>query len=246
MSKPPSAPWWAWPAMLSLDGPLFVLFSRAAVCGLSSVRRADTAFVLSLVWIGYATDRWLDVRHDADACTWRHASAGRHGPWIFAVATGAGLCSLLAGVRLSDLWPEGPVRWWPLICAAILCARWLGLGWFLRSLGIACLMSMFAGWGEHPAFLDLVCVALIAMSNLAAIRLAERTEERTVFWSQAFLTIGVAVLAILRPCALTIASAAGMGLLCVMGAAPARNVERRRALVDAATFFVFASAIAFS
>ena len=246
MPKPPSAPWWAWPAMWSLDGPLFVLLSRAAVCGLSSVRRADTAFVLSLVWIGYATDRWLDARHDDDASTWRHASAGRHGPWIFAVAIGAGLCSLLVGVRLSDLWPEGPVRWWPLICAAILCARWLGLGWFLRALGIACLMSMFAGWGERPAFLDLVCVALVAMSNLAAIRLAERPEDRTAFWSQAFLAAGGIVLAMLRPGALTIASSAGMGLLCVMGAIPAGDAERRRALVDAVTFCVFAAAIAFS
>ena len=87
------APWWAWPAMLSLDGVAFVVLARElAVPG--SLWTLGTLTTAWLLWCGYALDRTLDARwFPASTRTWRHRFHARHG-WTF-LAIGAATAAVL-------------------------------------------------------------------------------------------------------------------------------------------------------
>lgn len=237
MAAPSPAPWWAWPAMLCLDGPAFVVLARFALRP-SDVMTADTVLIGAMVWAGYVADRWLDARHDADVATWRHGSARRRGPWLFALAVATGLWAAAAGASVGALGaallgPSG--RWLPLAVAAIFCGRWLGIGWLPRSLGVAWLMCAFVGWGGDLPTAITTSIALLVLANLTAIRRAEQPGGRGLAWWAGVLFALALTTALVAPAGLSWAVAVAAGLLWVVGAGSGYHAERRRAIVDAAT-----------
>ena len=245
MATSATAPWWARPTMLSLDGPAFVLLARAALGRAWPAHFADTVLVMALVWAGYVTDRWMDARYDDDSRTWRHDASRRHAPLILGLAVLVGLLAALTGAQLAALW-SGVLSWgglWLLLgVGAIFCGRWLRLGWFVRALCVAGLMAAFVGWGEAWSRMSLACVAVLAFANLAAIRRAERPQERGMGWLLGLATGTALIFALSRPDALTLTVAAATGLLGMLGAGSGQHAERRRAIIDAVTFLALGAA----
>ena len=244
MAAPSPAPWWARPTMASLDGPAFVVLARYGLRP-SPPRAADTVLIGALVWAGYVADRWLDARHDADTATWRHGSARRLGPWLFALALLLGLAAVSAGASVGALWLAviGPFgRWLPLGVAVIFCGRWLRVGWPVRSLCVAWLMCALACWRADWPAAATMSVALLALANLTAIRRAERPGEHGLAWWACAVFALALTTTLVAPSALSLAVAAVTGLLCLFGAGSGRHAERRRAIVDAVTLLALGAA----
>lgn len=244
MAPPAPAPWWARPTMLSLDGPAFVVFARAAVGRPASSRFADTLLVCALVWAGYLLDRWIDARYDGEVRTWRHVCAGRLGPALMLLAGFVGLGAVLGGARVPSTWAEalsGSAPWLPLGMAAIFGGRWLRIGWTGRAWCVVWLLVALAGWSEAWSPTSQAAVALLAFANLVAIRRAEHPTERGPRAWLAATAVGAAAVAWISPGSLTIGAAAGVGVLMLLGAGGGRHAERRRAIVDVVTFLALAA-----
>lgn len=100
------APWWAWPAMVSLDGVAFVLLARELAAP-GSCWTLGTLATAWLLWCGCGLERWLDARwFPASTHTWRHRFHARHG-WTF-LAVGA---LTAAALFIALIWagPDGEV-----------------------------------------------------------------------------------------------------------------------------------------
>jgi len=177
------APWWAWPAMLSLDGVAFVVLARELAAP-GSLWSLGTLTVVWLLWCGYALDRWLDARwFPASADTWRHRFHARHG-WTllaFGAFTGAALFLAFAYARPGDL-PAPRTRVFSPFdlrqaaggLVVIFCARWLTEAWALRIGMVALLLASFVvGPMPSPTVAALLAVFLLAATNLLAHRRLE-------------------------------------------------------------------------
>jgi len=176
------APWWAWPAMLSLDGVAFVLFARElAVPG--SLWTLGTLTTAWLLWCGYALDRTLDAHwFPASTRTWRHRFHARHGWTLLAIgaATAAVLFLALAwaGPEALPVTHDGLLRFNFRAAAGglvvIFCARWLTEVWALRIGLVALLLASFAvSPMPNPSLAAFLAVFLLAATNLLAHRRIE-------------------------------------------------------------------------
>lgn len=181
------APWWAWPAMLSLDGVAFVVLARelAAPGTLWTLGTLTTAWLL---WCGYALDRTLDARwFPASTQTWRHRFHARHG-WTFlavgALTGGALFIALIwagpdgevsvGGRFFEGLDPQGTASG----LVVIFCARWLTEVWALRIGLVALLLASFAVSPlPNPSLAAYLAVFLLAATNLLAHRRIEGCPE---------------------------------------------------------------------
>ncbi len=180
------APWWAWPAMLSLDGVAFVLLARElAVPGpLWTLGTLTTAWLL---WCGYALDRTLDAHwFPASSQTWRHRFHARHGWTLLAIgaATAAVLFLALARADPEDLPATRrgllPFNLRPAAggLVVIFCARWLTEVWALRIGLVALLLASFAvSPMPNPSLAAYLAVFLLAATNLLAHRRIEGCPE---------------------------------------------------------------------
>lgn len=88
-----------WLTILSLDAPLVAIAWQAlfAATNGSRLRWEQRAVLFASVWLGYAADRWLDARRDADAQSARHRWHRRHSHWLVLAWTGV----LAAAVTLA-------------------------------------------------------------------------------------------------------------------------------------------------
>jgi len=181
------APWWAWPAMLSLDGVAFVVLARELAAP-GSLWSLGTLTVVWLLWCGYALDRWLDARwFPTSTRTWRHRFHARHGWTFLAVGAFSGAAIFLAlgwagpdvtaGVgRLGfrSLGLQGAAGGLVLI----FCGRWFAEAWALRLVLVALLIAVFSvGPLPHPSVAALLAVFLLAATNLLAHRRLEQGPE---------------------------------------------------------------------
>jgi hypothetical protein len=180
------APWWAWPAMLSLDGVAFVLLARElAVPG--SLWTLGTLTTAWLLWCGYALDRTLDAHwFPASRQTWRHRFHARHGWTLLAIgaATAAVLFLALARADPEDLPATRrgllPFNLRPAAggLVVIFCARWLTEVWALRIGLVALLLASFAvSPMPNPSLAAYLAVFLLAATNLLAHRRIEGCPE---------------------------------------------------------------------
>ncbi len=180
------APWWAWPAMLSLDGVAFVLLARElAVPG--SLWTLGTLTTAWLLWCGYALDRTLDAHwFPASSQTWRHRFHARHGWTLLAIgaATAAVLFLALARAEPEDLPATRrgllPFNLRPAAggLVVIFCARWLTEVWALRIGLVALLLASFAvSPMPNPSLAAYLAVFLLAATNLLAHRRIEGCPE---------------------------------------------------------------------
>ncbi len=180
------APWWAWPAMLSLDGVAFVLLARElAVPG--SLWTLGTLTTAWLLWCGYALDRTLDAHwFPASTQTWRHRFHARHGWTLLAIgaATAAVLFLALARADPEDLPATRrgllPFNLRPAAggLVVIFCARWLTEVWALRIGLVALLLASFAvSPMPNPSLAAYLAVFLLAATNLLAHRRIEGCPE---------------------------------------------------------------------
>lgn len=177
------APWWAWPAMLSLDGVAFVVLARElAVPG--SLWTLGTLTTAWLLWCGYALDRTLDARwFPASTQTWRHRFHARH-DWTFlavgALTGGALFIALIwagpdgevpgGGRFFQGLDPQGAASG----LVVIFCARWLTEVWALRIGLVALLLASFAASPmPNLSIAAYLAVFLLAATNLLAHRRIE-------------------------------------------------------------------------
>lgn len=248
------APWWAWPAMLSLDGVAFVVLARelAAPGSLWTLGTLTTAWLL---WCGYALDRTLDARwFPASTQTWRHRFHARHGWTLLAIgaATAAVLFLALAwagpdgkvpvGVRFfKGLDPQGVASG----LVVIFCARWLTEVWALRIGLVALLLASFAvSPMPNPSLAAYLAVFLLAATNLLAHRRIEVGPETS--WDR-FIP-GLAAVGCLA--CLLLGSAADRWLCgaCLVGvltlgwqpASSGADPEYRRATIDGGVLIVLA------
>ncbi len=180
------APWWAWPAMLSLDGVAFVLLARElAVPG--SLWTLGTLTTAWLLWCGYALDRTLDAHwFPASTQTWRHRFHARHGWTLLAIgaATAAVLFLALARADPEDLPATRrgllPFNLRPAAggLVVIFCARWLTEVWALRIGLVALLLASFTvSPMPNPSLAAYLAVFLLAATNLLAHRRIEGCPE---------------------------------------------------------------------
>ena len=246
MKASPTPPWWARLAMMSLDGPVFVLLARLAGGRGQHERPFDMMLIGALVWAGYVADRWLDARLEAEAPTWRHQAARRHGPFFLLAAGVLVLAAMFAGARPFVIW-SGIFRWvgggLPIGLVAIYCGRWLYFGWLVRALCVAWLMAACAGWGESWTFTDFTSVMILGFANLAAIRRAEVPTDRFMAPLPAWVALAAAVHFAFAPAVLYGATMGGALTIWVMGGGSGRWPERRRAAIDAVTFAALATAL---
>ena len=248
------APWWAWPAMLSLDGVAFVLFARElAVPG--SLWTLGTLTTAWLLWCGYALDRTLDARwFPASTQTWRHRFHARHG-WTFlavgALTGGALFIALIwagpdgevpVGGRLfKGLDPQGAASG----LVVIFCARWLTEVWALRIGLVALLLATFAiGPMPNPSVAALLAVCLLAATNLLAHRRLEVGPEtswdRFIPWLAAAGCLACLLLGSAAARWLCGACLVGILTLCRQPVSSAEDPEYRRASIDGGVLIVLA------
>ena len=248
------APWWAWPAMLSLDGVAFVVLARelAAPGSLWTLGTLTTAWLL---WCGYALDRTLDARwFPASTQTWRHRFHARHGWTLLAIgaATAAVLFLALAwagpdgkvpvGVRFfKGLDPQGVASG----LVVIFCARWLTEVWALRIGLVALLLASFAvSPMPNPSLAAYLAVFLLAATNLLAHRRIEVGPETS--WDR-FIP-GLAAVGCLACLLLGSADARWLCGACLVGvltlgwqpASSGADPEYRRAAIDGGVLIVLA------
>lgn len=181
------APWWAWPAMLSLDGVAFVVLARElAVPG--SLGTLGTLTTAWLLWCGYALERCLDARwFPASTRTWRHRFHARHAWTFLAVGAFSGAAIFVALGRAGPDVTVGAgrlgARSLDLRSAAgglvlIFCGRWFAEAWALRLVLVALLIAVFSvGPLPHPSVAALLAVFLLAATNLLAHRRIEQGPE---------------------------------------------------------------------
>lgn len=248
------APWWAWPAMLSLDGVAFVLFARElAVPG--SLWTLGTLTTAWLLWCGYALDRTLDARwFPASTQTWRHRFHARHG-WTFlavgALTGGALFIALIwagpdgevpvGGRFFKGLDPQGAASG----LVVIFCARWLTEVWALRIGLVALLLATFAiGPMPNPSVAALLAVCLLAATNLLAHRRLEVGPEtswdRFIPWLAAAGCLACLLLGSAAARWLCGACLVGILTLCRQPVSSAEDPEYRRASIDGGVLIVLA------
>ncbi len=248
------APWWAWPAMLSLDGVAFVLLARElAVPGpLWTLGTLTTAWLL---WCGYALDRTLDAHwFPASSQTWRHRFHARHGWTLLAIgaATAAVLFLALARADPEDLPATRrgllPFNLRPAAggLVVIFCARWLTEVWALRIGLVALLLASFAvSPMPNPSLAAYLAVFLLAATNLLAHRRIEVGPETS--WDR-FLP-GLAAAGCLACLLLGSADARWLCGACLVGiltlgwlpVSSEEDSEYRRASLDGAVLLVLSA-----
>lgn len=248
------APWWAWPAMLSLDGVAFVVLARELAAP-GSAWTWGTATTVWLVWCGYVLDRTLDAAwFPAATQTWRHRFHARHG-WTL-LAIGAGIAAVLF---LALAWADPAGRPAPRAqillpfdtrqaaggLVVIFCARWLTEVWALRIGLVALLLASFA---VHPlpdsSIAALLAVFLLVATNLLAHRRIEVGLEAS--WDRFILWLAIAgcVACLLLGSAderwLCGACLGGVLTLCWEPASSGPDPEYRRASIDGGVLIVLA------
>ena len=249
------APWWAWPAMLSLDGVAFVaLAGELAMPG--SLWTLQTATSLWLVWCGYTLDRTLDTRwFPAAAQTWRHRFHARHGWTLLAIGALSGAVLFLA---LTWANPESlsadrlRVGFWfdPQSAASglmvIFCARWLTEFWALRIALVALVLASFAvGRAPSPSVSPFLAVFLLAATNLLAHRRleagAEASWDRFIPWLAAGGCLACLLLGSVEARWLCGACLVGVLTLCWQPISSEADPEYRRASIDGGVLMVLAA-----
>jgi len=247
------APWWAWPAMLSLDGVAFVVLARElAVPG--SLWTLGTLTTAWLLWCGYALDRTLDARwFPASTQTWRHRFHARHGWTLLAIAAATGAVLFLA---LAWAGPEGlpatgrgrvpiDLRHAADGLVVIFCARWLTEVWALRIGLVALLLASFAvSPMPNPSLAAYLAVFLLAAINLLAHRRLEVGPETS--WDR-FIP-GLAAVGCLACLLLGSADERWLCGACLVGvltlgwqpASSGADPEYRRATIDGGVLVVLA------
>ena len=250
------APWWAWPAMLSLDGVAFVVLARElAVPG--SLGTLGTLTTAWLLWCGYALERYLDARwFPASTRTWRHRFHARHGWTFLAVGAFSGAAIFVAlawagpdvtvgvgrlGSRSLDLRSVASGL------VLIFCGRWFAEAWALRLVLVALLIAVFSvGPLPHPSVAALLAVFLLAATNLLAHRRIERGPEtsadRLVPWVAAAGCLACLLLGSAGDRWLSGACLVGVLSLGVEPSGLAADPEQRRASLDGWVLVVLALA----
>jgi len=240
------APWWAWPAMLSLDGVAFVLLARELAAP-GSCWTLGTVLTAWLLWCGYGLERWLDARwFPASTHTWRHRFHARHG-WTF-LAVGA-LTGAALFIALIWAGPDGEVpgggRFFQGLglrgaasgLVVIFCARWLAEVWALRIGLVALLLASFAVSAmPNPSVAAFLSVFLLAATNLLAHRRIELGSEtsldRFVPWFAAAGCLAYLLLGSADARWLGGACLVGVLSLCWQPASSGVDPEYRRASID--------------
>jgi hypothetical protein len=248
------APWWAWPAMLSLDGVAFVVLA-GELAAPGSAWTWGTAATVWLVWCGYVLDRTLDAAwFPAVTQTWRHRFHARHGWTLLAIGAGIGavLFLALAWTDPADLpvtRAHLPIN---LRNAAgglviIFCARWLTEVWALR-IGLVALLlaSLAVSPLPNPSIAALLAVFLLAATNLLAHRRIEvglaASWDRFIPWLAIAGCLACLLLGSAAERWLCGACLVGVLTLCWGPVSSGADPEYRRASIDGGVLIVLAVA----
>ena len=248
------APWWAWPAMLSLDGVAFVVLGRELAAP-GSAWTWGTATTVWLVWCGYVLERTLDAAwFPAATQTWRHRFHARHGWTLLAIGAGIGAVLFLALAWADPAGRPAPraqillpfdTRQAAGGLVVIFCARWLTEVWALRIGLVALLLASFAVHpSPDPSVAALLAVFLLAGANLLSHRRIEvgpeASGDRCILW----LAIAGCVACLLLGSAterwLCGACLGGVLTLCWEPASSRPDPEYRRASIDGGVLIVLA------
>jgi len=248
------APWWAWPAMLSLDGVAFVVLA-GELAAPGSVWTWGTAATVWLVWCGYVLDRTLDAAwFPAVTQTWRHRFHARHGWTLLAIGAGIGavLFLALAWTDPADLPVTRDLLPISLRNAAgglviIFCARWLTEVWALR-IGLVALLlaSLAVSPLPNPSIAALLAVFLLAATNLLAHRRIEvgleASWDRFIPWLAIAGCLACLLLGSADERWLCGACLVGVLTLCWQPTSSGADPEYRRASIDGGVLIVLAVA----
>jgi hypothetical protein len=248
------APWWAWPAMLSLDGVAFVVLA-GELAAPGSAWTWGTAATVWLIWCGYVLDRTLDAAwFPAATQTWRHRFHARHGWTLLAIGAGIGAVLFLALAWTDPAGLPAPRDLLPINLrnaagglVIIFCARWLTEVWALRIVLVALLLASLAVSPlPNPSVAALLAVFLLAATNLLAHRRIEvgleATGDRFIPW---LATAGCLACLLLGSAAerwLCGACLVGVLTLCWEPASSGPDPEYRRASIDGGVLIVLAVA----
>ena len=248
------APWWAWPAMLSLDGVAFVVLA-GELAAPGSAWTWGTAATVWLVWCGYVLDRTLDAAwFPATTQTWRHRFHARHGWTLLAIGAGIGavLFLALAWTDPADLPVTRDLLPISLRNAAgglviIFCARWLTEVWALRIGLVALLLASFAVSPlPAPSIAALLAVFLLAGANLLAHRRIEvglaASWDRFIPWLAIAGCLACLLLGSAAERWLCGACLVGVLTLCWGPVSSGADPEYRRASIDGGVLIVLAVA----
>jgi len=248
------APWWAWPAMLSLDGVAFVVLA-GELAAPGSVWTWGTAATVWLAWCGYVLDRTLDAAwFPAVTQTWRHRFHARHGWTLLAIGAGIGavLFLALAWTDPADLPVTRDLLPINLRNAAgglviIFCARWLTEVWALR-IGLVALLlaSLAVSPLPNPSIAALLAVFLLAGANLLAHRRIEvglaASWDRFIPWLAIAGCLACLLLGSADERWLCGACLVGVLTLCWQPTSSGADPEYRRASIDGGVLIVLAVA----
>lgn len=248
------APWWAWPAMLSLDGVAFVVLA-GELAAPGSAWTWGTAATVWLVWCGYVLDRTLDAAwFPAVTQTWRHRFHARHGWTLLAIGAGIGavLFLALAWTDPADLPVTRDLLPINLRNAAgglviIFCARWLTEVRALRIGLVALLLASFAVSPlPAPSIAALLAVFLLAATNLLAHRRIEvglaASWDRFIPWLAIAGCLACLLLGSAAERWLCGACLVGVLTLCWGPVSSGADPEYRRASIDGGVLIVLAVA----
>jgi len=248
------APWWAWPAMLSLDGVAFVVLA-GELAAPGSAWTWGTAATVWLAWCGYVLDRTLDAAwFPAVTQTWRHRFHARHGWTLLAIGAGIGavLFLALAWTDPADLPVTRDLLPINLRNAAgglviIFCARWLTEVWALR-IGLVALLlaSLAVSPLPNPSIAALLAVFLLAATNLLAHRRIEvgleASWDRFIPWLAIAGCLACLLLGSADERWLCGACLVGVLTLCWQPTSSGADPEYRRASIDGGVRIVLAAA----
>lgn len=202
-------PWWAWPSVLCLEGPLFVLLAREVVQpGAFHGRPWETMALGWALWVGYVLERWLDARQGhTKGGTYRHAfvQAKQFQFLALALVGLAGLLYLAAPgfAVVADAFNKYRSVWFLAPLFLLLGLRLeTSSGWLYRALAVALILTLLSakqsvrlpetGVTQHLMYLGFALpIFALAFANLAVIR---RAEETTRPWQLRLGPMGAAVL----------------------------------------------------